>query len=257
LKQGGDNMTFDLIIVAMYQNSPARFYHIVNLMLEQESFEFGASAAYVYYTIAMETFGSAVGGPSPRFSCTGINIDNVFFDDGVEQLGNFRFRNFRTYLYELVQWLNETPEASFNQDLWRAKVGETAEKIKHLCYCDVSEFRILLLVQICALSGVVLLPSKKLLNIIYPVKGKGSYLHLLKEVLDEDRFGEAMGRVSNEFELGKYGLNAVEALLCETRPGSRTKYDLFFREQNLYNLQEGGVAMEKVYGQLTWNPLTF
>jgi hypothetical protein len=258
------DLTFDLIIAAMYQNSPSRFYHIVSLMVAKRGFGVnfrsttdgaGISATYAYYMAAQEAFESFVGGPYPRFNPTGIHIEEVFFDGEGMRQGNACFVGFRKTLLALIDWFNEIPEASFTQELMREKVKEAVKAIQDLGRCEVGEFRILILLQICALSGTLLKASPKLLNFIYPVEGKGAYNHLATEHVSLEIFDEVSDRVVKEFDLGKYGLNALEAVLCETMPNKSNNIDGFIKGQNLYMLQEGGVPKTKPYGTVAWTDL--
>ena len=85
----------------------------------------------------------------------------------------------------------------------------------------------MLILQMCALSSVVLLPSTKLLNLLYPIPGKGLANHLLEVNAKAPEHHEALKPVSHPFGLEEFGDNGDgTSLLCETLPG-RNVWDFF------------------------------
>jgi hypothetical protein len=107
---------------------------------------------------------------------------------------------------------------------------------------------------LCALSQVVLCPSPKLLNLLYPIPGKGSSNHLLNVGVDESMHHDALKRVLHHFTLTQFGDNAGESLLCETLPG-RNIFDAFLYGQDLFLMNKKGKAMRKRYGKTLWEDL--
>jgi hypothetical protein len=70
----------------------------------------------------------------------------------------------------LLHWVNVCPDESFNHVSIREKVLETSGAISAIkAGAELGEFRLMLILQICALSSVVLWPSTKLLNLLYPI----------------------------------------------------------------------------------------
>jgi hypothetical protein len=61
----------------------------------------------------------------------------------------------------------------------------------------------MLIVQLCSLSSVVLRPSTKLLNLMCPIPGTGSVVHLSHVKVDEANHHEALKRVLHFFNLKK------------------------------------------------------
>jgi hypothetical protein len=132
--------------------------------------------------------------------------------------------------------LDQVPVEQFNHRLMKERVLQTSMHIGLLGRCNVAEFRILLFVQICALSGIVLGPSLNLLNFIYPVEGKESDNHLREpNTSKQDSNESAMLRTLQEFGIEPFGFNAVESALCETSPGCTEVIYCFIKGQDLHN----------------------
>ena len=103
----------------------------------------------------------------------------------------------------------------------------------------------------CALSSVVLRPDPKLLNLLYPIPGKGSANHLIDVNVKEEDHQDAMRRVSHLFDLKTIGDNGGESILCETLPG-RNVFDAFFPFQSLFLLNAEGQPMTKKWSTTKW-----
>ena len=128
-----------------------------------------------YLKFAEQTFGSINGGPKPRADPPGIDIKAVYYTNNFEMK-----RKVIESLMLLLSWVNECPSESFNHDSIRKKVLETSGAILGIkAGAELGEFRLMLILQMCALSSVVLIPSPKLLHLVYPIPGKGSANHLL------------------------------------------------------------------------------
>ena len=120
---------------------------------------------------------------------------------------------------------------------------------------ELGEFRLMIILQICALSSVRVWPSPKLLNLLYPIPGKGSARHLIEAGVSEADHPAAMKRVVHHFDLSKFGNNAGESLLCESLPG-RNVFDVFLRGQDLFLMDaHEGVPHVKRYNNDSWEVL--
>jgi hypothetical protein len=131
-----------------------------------------------YINLAEETFGSITGGPKPRADPPGIDIKAIYYPN------DFAMKHkVVVCLMMLLGWVNECPKKSFNHDSLRKKVLETSKAFNHhslskkvletskaiLAFkagAELGKFCLLLILQICALSSVVLTPSPKLLNLL-------------------------------------------------------------------------------------------
>ena len=84
----------------------------------------------------------------------------------------------------------------------------------------------MLFVQVCSVAKIVLRDGKKLLNLLYPIPGKGSANHLLTLGVSQEHHHSALCRIIYHFELQKFGNNAGETLACESLP-ERVVKDVF------------------------------
>ena len=110
----------------------------------------------------------------------------------------------------LLEWINQCPDTNFNQVSLKERVKKTAADIKLINKTtELAEFRIMMLVQLCALSKVVLQPSPKLLNLLYPVEGRGSMNHLLSLGVEPDYHQSTLQRILHHYGFEKFGLNAA------------------------------------------------
>ena len=155
----------------------------------------------------------------------------------------------------LLCWVNECPNKSFNHESIHEKVLETSRAILTFKVgAELGEFHLMLILQLCALSSVVLLPSPKLLNLLYPIPSKGSSNHLLEVNVDKVDHPDALKRILHCFNLQDYGTNAGESILCETLPG-RKVFDAFFPGQSVFLMNVSGIPMRKKYLLTTWKTL--
>jgi hypothetical protein len=125
-------------------------------ILEKKQFRLEPFQSYVH--LAEETFGTITGGPIPRADLPGIDVKSIYYPKQFEMQ-----KIVIHHLLELLNWVNECPESSYNPVSVREKVMETSKAISSLkTGAKLGEFRLMLILQLCALSSVVLRPSPKL-----------------------------------------------------------------------------------------------
>jgi hypothetical protein len=243
-----DEKLLELILLGAYQTSWFRFWYVGLKILKKKRFRLEPFQSYVY--LAEETFGTITGGPIPRADPPGIDVKAIYYP-----------KQFQTkkivihHLLELLKWVNECPENSYNPVSVRDKVIETSKAISSFkTGAELGEFCLMLILQLCALSSVVLRSSPKLQNMLYPIPGKGSANHLIGVKVDPAHHQDALHRVLHNFDLNGLGTNAGESILCETIPG-RNVYDVFFPGQNLFLLNTDGKPMRKKYASMTWKTM--
>ena len=203
-----------------------------------------------YVQLAEHTFGLITGGPLPWADPPGVDIKGIYYPNGFEMK-----RKVIEYILVLLCWVNECTNESFNHESIREKVLETSRTILTFKVgAELGEFRLMLILQLCTLSSVVLLPSPKLLNLLYPIPGKGSSNHLLEVNVDEVDHPDALKCILHCFNFKDYGTNAGERILCETLPG-RKVFDVFFPGQSLFLMNASGIPMRKKYLSTTWKTL--
>jgi hypothetical protein len=80
---------------------------------------------------------------------------------------------------------------------------------------ELGEFCLMLILQMCTLSLVVLHPSQKLLSLLYPIPGKGSANHLLDLNIDEANHQDALKCVLHHFDLKEVRVFYVKCCLAK------------------------------------------
>jgi hypothetical protein len=238
----------ELILIGGYQTSWFRFFYIGRMMIHTKALK---SPFETYVSLALEKFGSITGGPYRRAEPPGINIKTVYLS-----LGDCNIKQaVIACILVLLRWVNDCSEESFDHASVRDKVLETSLAISNVHRrTELGEFRLMLILQMCALSQVVLHPSPKLLHLLYPIPGKGSANHLLDVGVAEENHQDALKRVMHHFNLNDFGDNAGESILCETLPG-RNVFDAFFHGQDLFLMNKEGKSQRKRYGRTVWESL--
>ena len=212
--------------------------------------------AKVFYERSMENFGSITGDPKGcnRVNPSGINFADVFLnpDGSMNDVMDKMVED----LEDLLDWIDETgPKGDdvFHHASVEARVRETLDLWKGY-KCDIGEFRIMMIVQICALASY-LQRGKHLLNIVYPVAKLGAAAQLV--FVPEGQRQEVIERILQEFDLVRFGTNAAESLLCETSATRVGKtHESFMRGQHLFMLEpETGRPIIKRCGTADWEPV--
>jgi hypothetical protein len=198
--------------------------------------------------LAEDTFGSISGGPKPRAEPPGFtDIKDVHFPNNWE----FKSQVIQS-IQALLKLVNETPAELLAHAFLRHNVCRVSDQISTIkAGSELREFRLMLILQMCALSSVGLCPDPKLLNLLHPIPDKGSFNHLLDVDVKEKDHDDAMRRASHRFGLEEFGDNGGESILCETFPG-RKVIDAFFPFQSLFLLNAKGKSMQKKHGTTKW-----
>jgi hypothetical protein len=239
-----DDKILELILLGAYQTSWFRFFYIGMKMVKGKKTE---DPFKTYIQLADVAFGSITGGPKPRADPPGIDVKAYYYPNEC----SVKHKVIECIL-ALLRWVNEIPEEKFNHVVLREAVLMTSENISRIkAGAELGEFRLMLILQMCALSSVVLHPSPKLLNLLYPIPGKGSANHLLDVNVKEADHHDALRRVLHHFNLQEFGDNGGESILCETLPG-RKVFDAFFPLQSIFLLNADGIPMRKKYLSTKW-----
>jgi hypothetical protein len=160
--------------------------------------------------MADKAFGSLAGGPKPHAVPSGLDIkaikaicvpnDNCSVKDKVIKC-----------ILSLFEWVNDCEEEKFDHvDLQQQLLMTKAKTSGITAGTELGEFRLMLILQMCAPSSVVLRPSRKLVNLLHPISGKGSANHLHNVGVLEVDHHDALRRVSHYFELEDFGDNGGE-----------------------------------------------
>jgi hypothetical protein len=107
-------------------------------------------------------------------------------------------------------------------DDWKNIAAEQTENgsnemkyLEGLAKLDFGEFRMMLAIQICCLTKVVVTGHANLNNLVYPASGLGARSQLDHLESSSDR-QEVVNTIVYEMDMEEYGTNAAEGLHCET-----------------------------------------
>jgi hypothetical protein len=240
-----DKILLELILLGLHQTSWLRFFFIGMKMERHHKME---QPFQTYIKLAEENFGSITGGPKPWADPPGIDMKAIYYTN------DFAMKHkVVECIMMLLGWVNVCLNESFNCDSLRKQVLETSKAILAFkAGAELGNICLMPILQICALSLVVLIPSPKLLNLLYPKPGKGSANHLCDLNIDvADHHQDALTCVLHRFDLNNFGANAGESILCETLPGQKV-FDAFFTRQSLFLMNALGKLMRKEYLSQTW-----
>ena len=116
----------------------------------------------------------------------------------------------------------------------------------------MNKFRLILLINICSITGFGLDAHQRLNNMMYPVKGKLPYEILMQHNVSEDDFEtvlrDVLGRVGSEFTF-----NRSDTHLCESQQHRRDLvYDILIKGQDIFRLRKDGIPERKQWNTYDW-----
>ena len=241
----------EMTLLASYQTSWCRFYHIGSQVIEgiRKGEIIPSDTFETYVTLAYESYGTITGGPYPRFEPPGIDVRKVFLG----KQGTTVRHGVTTCVSRLLDCINQHPEALWSQKVLRDMIQYTMREVKNVTQrAELGEFRLGIFIHICALSSLVLVPSKKLLGLLYPIEGKGSYQHLVQAGVSPEHHESAIRRILHHYDITPFGDNAGESIACDAQE-HRNVRDIFFHGQNLFMLDEHGQTKKQQFGSRdTW-----
>jgi hypothetical protein len=205
-----ESKLLEIILLAAHQTSRFRFYYVDVEMVEGKTMH---DIFKTHIELAEEAFGAITGGPKPRADPPGIDVQACFFPNDCSTK-----HKVIECLLSLLKCVNETPEENFNHVFLRSAVVAASKETSQIKVgAELGEFRLMLVLQMCALSSVVLHPSPKLLNLLCPIPGKGSANHLLDVNVKEIDHHDALRRALHHFNLQEFGdmvARAFHVKLC-------------------------------------------
>ena len=147
--------------------------------------------------------------------------------------------------------INDIPNGASYRVI-QSVVKSAAKDILEMGGCQLGEFRLLIIIQIAILSGFLVCPHPFLHQIMYPVKDRASYQHLILEGIEPDDFDFVMDTIC--CKMGWHiSRNLVETGLCESIEQRRELvYDILIFGMDLYCLNEEGQRIVKEWGSREW-----
>jgi hypothetical protein len=219
----------ELLLIALHQSGWLYFYLTITTMIDkhsatlaQKDLEMGAVAS-LYYEITTTLFGSFHCGVKTRFQVGGIDFQSVYLESKETMTKAL------SALREFVAW-GEMAVGVGSPELLE-KVEELLPSLP-----GIADFRMQMFLPLCGLSG--LLPNNlAIVDVAFPVKGRGSYKSLEELGVEEDRFDKIMSLMSNHFEIKPHRPSWTEVMLCEKRESRQDVFDIFIKYQSISTVQ--------------------
>ena len=247
--------TLRLAVFAGYQSGFHKMFYLGHKYMDE--LVAAEDPALVYYQKAMEEFGKLTGDPIVgRIVPPGLDFRKVFIEKGPD--GEDRMNGVMTELVDgiekLLVWINDNVGTdNFNHATIEARFRETVKDFQGLG-AEMAEFRLMMVVQVCVLSGIVVKGHKDLHNLVYPVATLGA-ARQLNHIHPSER-PRVVERIKHEFGFDPFGNNAVEGSLCESSiERVTTIFDVVFMYQHLFTLSPEGDQQIKMWGSWEWEKL--
>ena len=242
-----------------------------------------------FYTKAIEIFGTFTGGILPRFSATGVNFKKVYLDKP-DVMGCVCDR-----IISICDTINGMTLES-DEDVVKGRVVVTLENLKEFITSEAKEFegpvqidvfRLILILQMCALSGLFLEPHPINNKLAFVSEHTGAYNIILesffkhyyknnkgrrglpdKDVEDftsdemrstmpkigADKLEEVIEALGEVLDIDEYDRQtSIEVLACESQPKrvNSNVTDPIIRGASQHFLSKQGVPMKKEFNSTT------
>jgi hypothetical protein len=239
----------EMVLLSSYQTSWTRHWVITGKMLE-----LGAEPDHpskLYCRLSIETFGSWIGGPDPRFSACGLDFSDCFFGIYSGLYLEFVIKVMR----ELIEWIELCAFETLTDSELQAKYSWFCSSFASVCpKCEIKEFRLQLMIELLVLTGFVR-TGLHITDRAFPVVGRGSYVHLKQNQVADNDMMPTMQMLGSKIGISRQSY--LENLCCEARPERKEVWDVFFKWQSLFLLLPYGVdgklaVFRKHYGEREW-----
>jgi hypothetical protein len=214
------NEQLKFVIIFSYQNSWKRTFYVMNKYMPRNPYE--------YYKRMIQVFGTFLGGTDIRFSASGMKVENLLL---VGTEADQTFDRVVKELQQLFAWVNaHSMEEDIDVDP-RRSVTTTAglrERVATTCQglepkVQIKEFRLLFIMQICALAGIGLEEHPILTKLVFVAKNTGGYnfLYPTKRHAKPPQYAvsvdEVMSTLGIALQIPQNDVgNAMEGLACES-----------------------------------------
>lgn len=266
---GDKEKAVELAIHAAYNPGYSRFYNIgKNDFARLVAAE---SPSHAMYQIALEKFDGVPFGDnqSGRISPSGVDYPAVFLDSDGKPNGVMK--EMVAGVMKVLRWIdaNKDNEGEFHHagiqkvvkeqiNNWKDRAAEQKENgpvetkyLEGLDRLDFAEFRLMVALQICCLTKVVVKGHANLNNLVYPVSNLGAAKQMSH--LDSSERPEMLRTIVQEMEVTRYGTNAGEGSLCENADNRvGTIFDYVYYGSMMFQITEEGKNMVKYFGSDIW-----
>jgi hypothetical protein len=295
-------MLLELVILSSYLNSPKRFLYLTCSDEVATNGEFIRDFERVtnvsdYYTKAMELYGSYIGGSDARCSATGLDFKSAYLKD-INVVGG-TMDQVKDLVIEMCDWINNKtfPEdTDFDRKRTVIETDDLRQEVKRVAgmmipHVQIGEYRLLWILQTCALCGLYLKPHPILNKLVYISESTGGYKlinakairHQKRQgldAMDNNGYDDVEGTGSNKnntngklpmwkldytvrtlsemVDLNEFDRRSgMDVLCCESQANRREAnvVDSLLMGQSLHSLSEFGFPMKKVWSSYQWVPL--
>jgi hypothetical protein len=265
---GVEEKAVELAIHVAYNPGYSRFYNIGKT--EFARLVVAESPSHAMYQIALEKFDDMPFGDnqSGRISPSGVDYPAVFLDANGKP--NSVMKVMVAGVMKALRWIdaNRDNDDQFHhagmQKVVQEQIGDWKDKaakqkenrldktkyLEGLNRLDFAKFWMMVVLQICCLTKVVVKGHANLNNLVYPVLN----LEAAKQMshLDCSERPELLCTIIREMEVTHYGTNAGEGLLCENAENCvGTIFDYVFYGSMMFQITEEGKNMLKFFGSDT------
>ena len=246
-----------MLMVTAWQNTFQRFWEVCIRMDRSAAhyplFEYYRVARELFYQPGKEKGQEMMGGDDPRFVPIGFDFKSVFLIDGKYNTGVVD--RIVDYILGLCDSINALRGKNISLPTFLELVETTAHQIRGDAKCELGSFRLMILLQGCVYLGIRLEIGTHLRDIFFPVRGSGSWNHLLEVGIEELHIDSVCREI--QLELSTHSrriyMDEVEVVLCESKHGRLLqKHDTFIFGQDLFQMNKDGVVLIKKFGENTW-----
>ena len=236
----------ELLLIALHQSGWLYLHLTISSMLKTGDLEGDDLAAGDVSRMYLETtnrlFGTFHCGSKTRFNVGGCDFEQVYIENAKsfsEALGG---------LQEFLVWADMA--VGVGPDQLQDRMDEVLPSLPGINY-----FRLQMFLPLCGLCG--LLPRNlAIVDVCFPVEGRGSYKSLVEAGVKKDRFGKYFSLISNHFGVDPRRTTWPEMMCCEMRDSRADATDVFIKDQSLSIITLCGDGeyqlWVKEFNQLDW-----
>ena len=240
------HLFLELMLIALHQSGWLYLHLTISRMLKMGFLEgddlVAGDVSRMYLETTNKLFGTFHCGSKTRFNVGGCDFDKVYVGNGKTLLDAL------SGLQEFLVWADMA--VGVGPDQLQDRMDEVLPYLPGINY-----FRLQMFIPLCGLCG--LLPRNlAIVDVCFPVEGRGSYKSLVEAGVKKERFGKYFSLISNHFAVDPRRTTWPEMMCCEMRDSRADATDVFIKDQSLsiITLHENGEyqLLVKEFNQLDW-----
>jgi len=266
------NQQLELALVVSHQQSFANFWSICEEMWNEAGKENEGGGKedkhpfLEHLQLSYKHFDAMTGGDFPWCNCPGVPFKELFFmEDGHKKL-KCMIELLTTVLNEVNDLIDsassDPPQIALTKhgkipiSMVRALMLKTNKSFKHL-KAEMGEFRLMIVIQHCALCQLMIQPSLCIHDFLYPVPKLASMNHIVSKLpaeekanVDNDTIDEIVAGAADVLGIEDWWRSNMETGFCESFNGrSETRFDVIIKGMWLFHLNKNGDAKIKPYNE--------